>query len=696
MKKFKLFSLAAAFAVSVMGAFAAESVDYKLTPEGGVVKDLQTIKLEFPNNKNVGFYENSTMPVAVLENVTTGDIYNCSDVDTDVRAESNGKVFTLVFMHTDAEEVTPITTPGDYKLAIRAFGLLDAETNEITEDLPPIYAEYTINYPVNYALTPAPGIAKDLMTISIDFTDAKNIGFYENNPMPVAVLENLTTGTTYVCQEADRNMRALTEGIAYDLTFIGEDEEEAMPITQPGDYQLTIRAFGYMDEDNQITEDLPVIVANYTIEYPEKYVFDPEEGVVTNLQGITLNFTENNKVAFYPNLPMAAAVLVNLNTGNEYEAFDPTRNTFYPTDGAAYTLTFFPVGEETMGEDVVVLPIQEPGNYVLTVRGLGIAGETDADGMEDSLPVITAHFTIDYPIAYALDPMAGSAVSDLTNITIEFPNNRNVEFPDNSRMPSARLQNIETGEVYVCQTPDRDPRAMSEGAVFTMTFIPEDGDEAEPIKAVGSYLLTIDGMYLAPTAEGEEPVYLPRITANYSIYNVYYILDPMDGTTVENLQTITLTFPENNNIAFYENNTMPVAVLVNTTTDVTYACQTAERDTFAEVENGVAYILNFIEEDTEDLVPIATDGVYKLTIRALGYVDEDGEMGEDSLPVITATYVIAGSGVEALEMMEEAEEVYNIFTITGIQVVSNGTADAVRNLGAGLYIINGKKVLIRN
>ena len=139
---------------------------------------------------------------------------------------------------------------------------------------------------------------------------------------------------------------------------------------------------------------------------------------------------------------------------------------------------------------------------------------------------------------------------------------------------------------------------------------------------------------------------------------------------------------------------MPVAVLTlyGEEANTEYVCMEADRDTFAQTD-GVVYTFRFTNFETETVETITAKGTYKLVIKALATLDEDNQV-IDSLPVISATYVIANSGVEAVEVLGEAN-VYNVYSINGIAVVVNGKADDVKNLPAGLYIINGQKVMIR-
>lgn len=672
-------------------------VAYTLTPDpASQVTDLAKITLDFTSAKNVEFYENSRTPAVVLENLTTGKAYVCAEPTRNTFALTDGIAYEFQFTLEGEDEAEPvISEPGEYVLTVKGIAL----NNEGEyEDLPIIKAYYQIVFPVAYTLTPDPATpATDLMTIGLEFPENNNVAFYENSNMPVAVLENLENGKIYNCQEASRNTFAATEGIAYELTFVDEDGEEAGPITEPGTYRLTVRAMG-LTENDELTESLPVLMATYTINYPVDYLIYPLGSVASNLKTVTIEFP-NNKVDFYTG-GMAVAVLEDLASGKVYECREPDIDTNAETnpEGCVYNLTF--IDYDTDEEFPEALDITTPGEYLLTIRAAkyldGIDEATEEENWID-LPVITKGYTINYPYTYTLDPEAGTEVKDLTTIILEFPDDPYIRFYENSPMPVVRLTNNDTEEVYTCAEPDRDVFAMGSSR-FTLVFNDEEGDMAIINKA-GSYTLTISGLYRQDATitdddeviEGEI-VDLPVIYADYTVgYFTDYELDPVSGSTVEDLQQITLTFPENSNVRFYENNNMAVAVLENTNTGVAYVCQEASRNTFAQTD-GVQYILTFIEEGLEEVAPIVAEGFYTLTVKALCIVDEDNQPIMD-LPVITATYIIAESGVKAAEMI--GADSFNVYTINGVKVVSNGDARSLDTLGSGLYIINGKKVLIR-
>lgn len=677
MRKFTL-----ALAAVALTAGAAMAQDYTLNPAPGVVKDLQGITLTFPTEK-VYVYENNRMPVATLENLTTGNVYYCEMPDLNVRATVAGSEYTLTFIEENdelADEV--ISAPGNYLLTVRS---LYTGTEENPVDVDVITAEYTINYPAAYTLNPAPGVAENLQGIVLDFT-ADKVSFYENNRMAVAVLENLTTGKVYNCQEADLNARSTSEGAEYTLVFVDEDDEAPMVINQPGEYQLTVRGM-YVGEGEDMV-DLPVIVVDYTVEYPYAYTLNPEPGVAKNLQGIVLHF-EDEGIVMYENNRIPLAVLENLTTGVEYQCYDPSRNTF-AEGGTEYILVFLDEDDE------YIEAINAPGQYKLTVRGLYCDNLTEETEDDVDLPVIVAEYTVEYPTAYVLSPLAGSSVENLQGIVLQFEDEF-VGFYENNRMPAAVLENLTTGVTYNCELPSRNTFTEAK-AEYTFMFADED-DEVLPITQPGQYQLTIRSMY---TGTEEEPVDLPWIVADYTIpYPVAYLLDPANDAVVSEISEVTIDFYENKNIDF-NGGRVNAAVITNGLegdNEVVYVCEYPMMDTKAMSE-GKVFTFKFLNVDDEP-VNINAPGMYYLTIQ--GFVtlglDEEGNTEIVSyLPPINAAYYVTdedNEGTSKVVDLSTPEGVYNVYSLNGTQVVKNGSVDSLKALGKGIYVVNGHKVVIR-
>lgn len=89
---------------------------------------------------------------------------------------------------------------------------------------------------------------------------------------------------------------------------------------------------------------------------------------------------------------------------------------------------------------------------------------------------------------------------------------------------------------------------------------------------------------------------------------------------------------------------------------------------------------------------ITANGTYTLTIPAgaLTYDDDDANVNETDLVFV---YVIGTDGINSLVAAEGGK--VDVYSINGTQLLKNADAEAVGKLAKGLYVINGKKVIIK-
>lgn len=85
---------------------------------------------------------------------------------------------------------------------------------------------------------------------------------------------------------------------------------------------------------------------------------------------------------------------------------------------------------------------------------------------------------------------------------------------------------------------------------------------------------------------------------------------------------------------------------------------------------------------------ITEPGVYTLSVPAGMFI-----FGDDLSAALTAVYTIKTTSVSSV-MVETAAE-YDVYTISGVHVLSTADAADLSTLRPGLYIINGKKVLVK-
>ncbi len=81
------------------------------------------------------------------------------------------------------------------------------------------------------------------------------------------------------------------------------------------------------------------------------------------------------------------------------------------------------------------------------------------------------------------------------------------------------------------------------------------------------------------------------------------------------------------------------------------------------------------------------NGTYEVILPDGFILDEFG----DSVGKITLTYIIGTNGIDAIFGNETS---VNVYTVDGHQLVKNGNADDVKALSRGMYIINGKKIVL--
>ncbi|MDE6742073.1 MAG: hypothetical protein K2J58_07060, partial [Muribaculaceae bacterium] len=354
----------------------------------------------------------------------------------------------------------------------------------------------------------------------------------------------------------------------------------------------------------------------------------------------------------------------------------------------------------------------------------------DAEGnvtLENIVPVeaINATYTVVEAapaVAYTLEPEDGAIVNDLQSVTISFEDS-NV-MPNDKMELNAIVLTDEDGEEYYCDAPVRDTR-VAQGVAYKLYFLTavetENGIESElkPITKPGAYTLSIlNGTFMradeVEDAEGnvtlENIVPVEAINASYTVVaadpEIVYVLNPEDGATVEDLQNIVINFPENNNIQ-YNFMEFDSIVLTNMDTNESYYCDGP--DQISRVQSGMAFSLNFFtvveSEYGVDYVldPITEPGTYRLFIRKGAFLygdeveDEDGNIvRENTAPVqeITATYIISTStGVNGIFGADATE--FNVYGVNGVQILKAADRNAVNALPAGMYIINGKKVIKR-
>lgn len=173
-----------------------------------------------------------------------------------------------------------------------------------------------------------------------------------------------------------------------------------------------------------------------------------------------------------------------------------------------------------------------------------------------------------------------------------------------------------------------------------------------------------------------------------TVYDLTATAAPVDGSEVESL-SVVLTFPID---------------YVELDENKQYEVSCVNKETGEEFFVGVEYpegkvfnvwILNAVDMNTFEI--LSTPGVYELTVPAGVFGDKDWAAGNGghANPEWIFTYtVISGAGDGIASVVAEGENA-DVYTLNGVQVLKNADRAALKTLKKGIYVINGKKVILK-
>lgn len=500
-----------------------------------------------------------------------------------------------------------------------------------------------------YTSIPAEGEVTEITSIEITFpgcdeieiNDAEGIYMVDGNYDDVAGSAKVTYGTNVLKYTPDE------------------------PITAPGTYTLCIgteilAGYVYNGDDADYLDNPDEIYLQYTIGSQQgggvnfdNAEVDPKQGSVTSLETIKIS---------YPNAP-------------EVYFYDRSKVTM-TRDGAPVAIASMTDG---FGIEVKLESAQtESGEYVLTIPALELGGYTETDGKDNETDLVYK-WTIAAPVAY-----------DLT-LELSSPTNPNAdgELSAEKQLISFFFASPETGLVAASGTEDN------------VTIREIDGDFERSGHLRKAFGLDASKTYFS-VEFGAEPRYNGKyeiVIAKGAFGNDVWASNPEAGRTNDEI-TLTFTLVDGAERVFYtieateitpaettvENGNMLTEFTVKFDTDVTLAPEahatlagkTAdfnESAVIASTGDNRTFTVKFETVPTED-------GVYVFNIAQGAFVGTEGNMSVE----INKEYTLTSSnGVDMIETVDGETVVYNL---QGVRVNAE-------NLPAGIYIVNGKKQVIR-
>lgn len=298
---------------------------------------------------------------------------------------------------------------------------------------------------------------------------------------------------------------------------------------------------------------------------------------------------------------------------------------------------------------------------------------------------VTYETTIGYPDLVSVAPEVGSTVETLSEIVVGNSDDLVMAYSWNATEP-ARICDMHGAEIRTLGIPEE---VEGNGKQMKWTF--------DPITTSGNYVLIIPKWYFA-LGEEFDGTTNKVTTFAYTVENgqassgpkfdlTPVAVTPADGSTVTEISDVVLTFSD---ITFYPmSEGAPVATLVNTSSaaEVIYTSEPAvDNDWF----NPTEYTFTFA-------TPIKEKGTYKFTVAKGAFCDEtyDMEMGEagHASDELVYTFIIGdGSGVDSVGAVSASG---NVYSVDGKVVLRNASEADAKALPAGIYIVNGKKVVVK-
>lgn len=479
--------------------------------------------------------------VTVYSGTTKGKVGNVSLTSTDISTRM--QYSTARRTATASEQLlygTPVYIyPGTSECIIKVNGTVvhGIDTDGTVVNGLDNEGEYVFEVnAVNTKITVAPQATFDIPKIS---------------PADGSTVNNIAKVTVYLPETVgSEHQPSITEEKAMNVTLTPENGE---PIHATGSEEAVYdNMSGYLTFP--ITFDAVTEAGVYTLDIPAGTFFESEydtdlwetvaveNGAVSKALTATITVDPNVKRAIdtYTLSPGSGSALNSISTVyltlTEYSALDmfqidETKEVTFSNGTTTYYANFGYDWNNVTNRGFVIIPrdddyndvsITDDGEWTLSIP----AGALSYQGESNSAIEATFNISAEYP-AYPITPVPGSVTGNLGKIVIEFPGAYEAEYTEGT---------------YISLKGDDNDFDTSTGYVsglnpFTIEF-------ASLPQVAGEYTLTIPAG--AFTIDGEPSA---EVVAHYT-YKPIYEFTPAGGSTVENLDELTITFPDATEVEF--------------------------------------------------------------------------------------------------------------------------------------------------
>jgi hypothetical protein len=344
-------------------------------------------------------------------------------------------------------------------------------------------------------------------------------------------------------------------------------------------------------------------------------------------------------------------------TGN-YNSFNVSET--LPTEGAVWSVEIAQDGAATIKNVAKSKTIYYSQQYASF-------GCYAADKVEENMILPKLYLLREYPETTVV-PADNSVLAKFQTITISCP--LGIKAADDLKV---EVLGIEKNNIMKCRQVDANTIEFSLDAPVVT-----DNNITLMVYFTGDILLEPDGMAVPMVFKNRRLMYI--VEGNAPAATIKEV-NPADGATVEKLSYILFTF------SYYVGATEDTSIFPKLYREGSNELIPIEFT--LDTEDGTGKVAH-MDAALRVVEPVTANGNYILEVPAGYFVDGNGR----SLDGITLKYTVKNDGTGIADVEAEAND-YTVYNLQGVKVLETTDASRLNTLPAGVYIVNGTKVLVK-
>lgn len=332
-----------------------------------------------------------------------------------------------------------------------------------------------------------------------------------------------------------------------------------------------------------------------------------------------------------------------------------------PSEGAVWSVSIAQDGTaeiKNVAKDKTIYYSVQYGSY----------GCYAADKVTSSMIQPKLYLQREYPQT-TIDPVENTVMSVFQTITIACPNG--IKAADNLKVEISGFNTT-----LSCKQIDENTLQFSTAEPFTTV-----DNSNIMVYFTGDIFLEPNGMCIPMKFKNSRLMY--ELQGNAAPAKITKVT-PADGATVEELSYVLFEF---DNYVGIDTNNSDEALLPKLHAEGSSELIAIEYTTDNKEATGK---VGHYEGALRVVEPIVANGTYILEIPKGYFIDRNGNQVEG----ITLKYTVKNDGT-GIASVEAVDGVYTVYSLSGVKLIETADAARIATLPAGVYIVNGAKVVVK-